>query len=182
MADRLSSLINELLDAARLQSGEVLELNRSVTDLVELVRHVAEQADVEDGHVVIVESTETSLVGRWDAPRLERVLMNLVSNATTYSPDQPEVRIRVATEERDGDRWALVAVQDRGIGIPKSDLSRVFDRFYRGGNVVDRFGGTGIGLFGVKQIVEQHAGRVTVESQVGLGSTFTVWLPLSGSD
>ena len=87
--------------------------------------------------------------------------------------------IRVDRESTDGTGWAVVHVQDTGIGIPQSEIPRVFDRFFRGSNVAGRIEGAGIGLSGVSQIVEQHGGRVSVESVEGKGSTFTVRLPMA---
>jgi PAS domain S-box-containing protein len=178
-ADRMGDLIAELLDIAQLQAGESLELTRSRVDLVDLVRRVAdESAQAGLDRTIEVDATATDLVGDWDGPRLARVVANLVSNAVMYSPNTASIRITVDQEEHDGMPWVILRVHDQGIGIPARDLPRIFDRFYRASNVVERFGGTGIGLAGVKQIVEQHGGRITVESREGTGSTFTVWLPL----
>ena len=121
--------------------------------------------------------TEDELVGFWDAARLERVIANLVNNAIKYSPEGGEVIVRI-TRDTDEASWAVVAVEDHGIGIPKSDLPRVFERFQRGANVQGRIGGAGIGLASARQIVEQHGGSIGVQSQKGVGSTFTVRLQL----
>jgi signal transduction histidine kinase len=84
-----------------------------------------------------------------------------------------------ARRERDDDGdWAVLAIQDEGLGIPALDLPRVFDRFHRGANVIERVSGTGIGLASARQIVEQHGGTIAVESVEGKGSIFTVRLPL----
>ena len=141
-------------------------------------RAAAEFADRAPDHVFRVLSGETSLPGRWDCGRLERALGNLFSNAVKYSPGGGEVAVMIWRERcADGD-WAAIAVRDRGLGIPPADLAHVFDRFYRGGNVVGQIDGAGLGLASVHQVVEQHGGTVSVESRVGSGTTFTVRLPL----
>lgn len=176
---RMEGLIGELLDVARLQAGVRIELNPDRVDLVELVRQVADEwAQVSDHHRITVEASPSTIVGVWDGVRLGRVIGNLVGNAVTYSPEGGDITLNVAREEIGGEAWAVVRVADQGIGIPDAELPRIFERFYRGSNVVGQFSGTGIGLAGVKLIVEQHGGRVTVESREGIGSTFTICLPL----
>jgi signal transduction histidine kinase len=114
-------------------------------------------------------------VGTYDPRRIGQVIENLVENAVKYSPDESEVHVAVG--QRDGE--AFVDVTDLGIGIPAGDLPHIFDRFHRGANVDDRrFAGMGLGLFICKGIVEQHGGRIWVDSRVGAGSTFHVVLPL----
>jgi signal transduction histidine kinase len=88
------------------------------------------------------------------------------------------VLVTVAREDDAAGAWARVAVRDQGVGIPAADLPRLFERFHRGGKVVGRIGGTGIGLASVRHTVESHGGVVEVESQEGVGSTFTIRLPL----
>src|SRR5262249_14012287 len=123
------------------------------------------------------------LIGSWDAVRLERVLTNLVGNAIKYSPDGGPVAIELASEVDEQARgWAVIRVRDQGVGIPALDRPHVFERFRRGANVERHIAGTGIGLFGSRQIVEQHGGTISVESEEGVGSTFTVRLPLGAPD
>jgi signal transduction histidine kinase len=119
-----------------------------------------------------------ALVGVWDGERVERVLANLLSNATKYSPDGGVVRVVLARRTDVGGAWAVVRVEDHGVGIPAHDLPRVFERFHRGANVEGRIRGVGIGLAGAKQIVEQHGGTIALTSEEGLGTTVTVALPL----
>lgn len=177
---RMEVLISELLDVARLQAGESLELVLGPVDLVELALRVAEQrAEASGTHGITVDTSESSVIGALDARRIERVVENLVGNAITYSSHGSPVRLSVSRVEEEGVPWAVLQVADNGIGIPARDLPRIFDRFYRGSNVVHAFEGTGIGLAGAKQVVEQHGGQISVESCEGAGSTFTVRLPLS---
>ena len=178
-ASRMNAQIDELLDLARLQTGQPLTLNRKPVDLVSLVREVAgDQQRTTERHRVIVVATPPDLVGEWDPVRLGRVVVNLLSNAIKYSPEGGEVRAHVTRENRDGRAWAVLTVQDQGIGIPSADLPRVFEGFHRAGNVEGQIAGTGLGLTSARQIVELHGGTIDVVSKEGAGSTFTVRLPL----
>lgn len=176
---RMVTLINELLDVANIELGRAVNLDMRPVDLVQLAETVvSEHGQATDRHRVVMEARVPELMGSWDAARLERVLGNLVSNAIKYSPSGGDICI-VLTRERVLDRdWAVLAVQDHGVGIPASDLPYIFERFHRGGNVTGKIPGTGIGLAAVRQIVEQHGGSITVESQEGERTVFTVRLPL----
>jgi signal transduction histidine kinase len=184
-SDQMLGLINELMDIARLRMGQSLALDLQPVDLVGLVKSVvmAQQAAT-DRHQLRVESASEAVVGLWDPVRLRRVLDNLLSNATKFSPQGGEIVVRVvhAPATADGEpTWVLVTVQDQGVGIPVADRERIFERFGRGSNV-GHIAGTGIGLAGVRQIVEQHGGSVSVESHEGHGATFVVRLPLNPRD
>ena len=177
-AGRAAAIIDELLDAAHLETGRSLNLRLTEVDAVALARgRAAEWEQTAAGHVFRFEAECPTLTGWWDEDRLRRVLDNLLANAVKYSPAGGAVTVRVAAEEDQ----AVVAVADEGIGIPATDLPLVFERFRRGGNVGE-IGGTGIGLAGAKLIVEQHGGTIAVASEDGAGSTFTVRLPLHPSD
>jgi signal transduction histidine kinase len=117
------------------------------------------------------------MLGDWDEARIERIVANLISNAVKYSPRGGPIAIQVATEERDGLEWAILAVRDHGIGIPPAEIERVFEPYYRASNIAGTVSGSGIGLAGTRNIVEQHGGQISVESEVG-DTTFTVRLPL----
>jgi signal transduction histidine kinase len=173
-ADRLHRMINALLDVSRIEQGR-LGLERSMLDVGALVRHtVAEIQTMNSQHRFDVQSPDTPLWIAGDALRLEQVLYNLVGNAMKYGPQVGPTTISIAAQ----DDIVRVAVRDRGIGIPAGDLPHLFERFYRASNVsVDNISGVGIGLFVVQEIVALHGGSVTVESQEGRGSTFTICLP-----
>ncbi len=94
-----------------------------------------------------------------------------------YSPQGGQITVEVGREEEAGDTWAVLVVRDQGIGIPESELPNIFERFYRASNARGRVSGTGLGLAGVRQIVEQHGGSVSVASEEGCGATFAVRLP-----
>src|SRR5215213_2055713 len=178
-AGRAAALIDDLMDTARLQAGQPLELRRRVIDIVALVRACAAEAQrVSPSHVVRVESDASSLVAAADGSRVERVVRNMLDNAIKYSPAGGDVVVRASREEDEEGSWAVVTIEDSGLGIPAADLPYVFDRFRRGGNVQRSIAGSGIGLTGAKQIVAQHGGAITVQSVEGEGSTFTLRLPL----
>jgi signal transduction histidine kinase len=174
----MTALLDELLDVARLQMGQPLTLDRRPTDLVGLVRRVVQQQQAGRRHRLHVEATAPQLVGEWEAARLERVVANLLSNAIKYSPQGGAITVRLAAEDAAAGGWAVLAVRDQGLGIPAADLPYIFAGFHRAGNVAGQIPGTGLGLASARQIVEQHGGTISVESQEGVGSTFTVRLPL----
>ena len=179
---RSLGLIQELLDAAYLQAGRQLQLIRRPTDLVALAtRAVAEHQARTDFHTLQIESSTVPLVGDWDSLRLERVLDNLLSNALKYSLQGETIRVALTCETDAAGEWAVLRVRDHGVGIPAAELGRIFDRFYRGSNVLREVRGAGVGLAGVRQIVEQHGGWIAVDSKEGVGSTFTVRLPLKAA-
>jgi signal transduction histidine kinase len=175
-AGRMAQQLDELVDASRLQSGTPLELRRDKVDLIALAKKaVAEHQQTTDRHALHVSTRLPKLVGEWDELRLGRVLDNLLDNAVKYSPRGGSVKVSIGTTD---DGAAVLSVSDRGEGIPESDLPHIFERFRRGQNVEGRIPGTGIGLAGVQRIVEQHQGTIAVDTKVGVGTTFTIRLPL----
>jgi len=175
---RMTAFIEELLELVRRQADPTLELNRAPTDLAELVRRVtSELTELSRGQVVEIE-TDEAVVGDWDGVRLERAIANVLGNAFKYNSASGRVMVRIGIEESTESRLAFCAVTDEGIGIPETDVARIFDRFARGSNVAGRITGSGVGLTIVRQIVEQHGGTISVTSAVGRGSTFTIRLPL----
>jgi len=177
-AARMNRLINDLVDMARLRMGHPLDLTYGPTDLVALARASVEDQQRTAGHRIRLESDVPDLIGSWDGFRLERVLDNLIANAVKYSPEGGPITVRIWQEEGPNGAVAALSVEDRGLGILPDDLPNIFERFYRGANVVGRIAGTGIGLAGAKQIVEQHGGSISVGSDVGQGTTFTIRLPV----
>ena len=168
---------------AHLEAGRPLELRRRPADLVALAHQaVAELQPTIPRHALVIETGATSLVGLWDAGRMDRVLGNLLSNAIKYSPAGGRISVRLTGDPAAPSGWAVLVVQDEGLGIPAADLLHVFERFHRGGNVTGQIRGSGIGLAGVRQIVEQHGGTISVQSEEGQGATFTVRLPLLRQD
>jgi PAS domain S-box-containing protein len=170
----MALVLHELRDIAQLRIGQPLALNRAGADLATLALRVASEHAVDDQQRIQVQVPVEPVIGHWDASRLERVLHNLIENAHKYSPDGTQVTVTVSC---DGDS-AVLEVSDEGIGIPAADQPHVFDWFRRGTNVAAIAPGTGLGLAGVRQIVELHGGSVSVTSKEGSGSVFTVRLPL----
>jgi PAS domain S-box-containing protein len=176
---RVVARLDELLDAVRLGQGQTLPLLRAPADLVELARRaVAAHQLTTEVHHLRLELRVATLVGEWDRARLERVLDNLLGNALKYSPDDGEIVVTVSREHDAAGQWAVFSVRDQGMGVPASDVPYIFERYRRASNI-QGIPGSGIGLFAVRQIVEQHGGSVTVDSVEGEGSTFTVRLPLA---
>lgn len=176
---RMQELIQELLDVAAIEGGSPVILRLTAVDLVAVARRVAAvQAGRGRSHVIEVEAESPALVGQWDERRIERVIANLLSNAIKYSPRGGRVVIRV--RQSPDAEVAVLEVHDTGIGIPESDLPHIFDRFRRGSNVERTTSGTGLGLAGVKQLVEQHGGAISIQSTVDGGTTVTVSLPCAG--
>jgi len=173
---RMLALINELVDVTRADLGGGLDLDRRAVDLVALARGVVAQQTDLTTHRIVVDTALPALEAAVDVARIERVVTNLVSNAVKYSPDGGDITVTVARE----DDMAVIAVSDHGLGIPADDAPRVFERFHRAANVAGRIAGTGIGLASARQIVERHGGRIAVESAEGVGSTFTIRLPIEG--
>ncbi len=174
--ERLQKLVDDLLFAARLQSGR-LELELGDVDLAEIASHTVEtlRPRAEAASVALELELEGSPSVRGQASRLAQLLDNLVSNAVKFTPPGGFVRVRITELEA----RALVEVADSGIGIPEAERDRLFERFYRTSVVTERqIEGTGLGLYITKAIVEAHHGRISVESEEGAGTTFRVELPL----
>jgi two-component system phosphate regulon sensor histidine kinase PhoR len=164
-----------LLEISRLQSGK-FEFRPREADLVAVVRQTVEASQaLSSSHRFIVQTPDT-LLGVFDAIRIEQVLTNLLSNAVKYAPGDTDVRVTVTTPEP---RVALVQVADEGPGLSADEQAQIFQRFYRGAAVRHNpQTGLGLGLFISRQIVELHGGRIWVESTPGAGSVFQFTLPL----
>jgi signal transduction histidine kinase len=172
-ASRMDTMIEDLLDSARKESHQ-LRLQLEPVDigayLAEVLGRCATVLEVD--RVRLVPGATGSLVALADPGRLDRIVLNLLTNALKYSP--PEGQVEVSAEATGG--WVTIRVADHGPGIPSADLARVFDRFYRGQATAAR-GGLGIGLYSVRLLVEAHGGTVRVESGRHEGTTIHVALP-----
>jgi two-component system sensor histidine kinase SenX3 len=175
-SQRLTNLVNDLVDLSRLQAsdatrdGEVVEIDRVVAEAVDTTKLLAGAREID---VVAGQPTGAKVVG--DEGQLVMALRNLLTNAIVYSP----ARTRVAVAARCSGDAVEITVTDQGIGIPESEQSRIFERFYRVDPARSRVtGGTGLGLAIVKHVCANHGGECTVWSVEGEGSTFTLRLPL----
>ncbi|MEW5851982.1 MAG: ATP-binding protein [Myxococcota bacterium] len=171
---RLDGLVGNLLDVARITAGR-LGLSLEDVDLASLTRDVVErfaQQAAQAGCSLVV-GADTPVRGRWDRIRVEQVITNLLSNAVKYGAGGP---VEVSVAEVGGQ--ARLAVRDHGMGISPEDVPRIFERFERA-VPARHYGGLGLGLFITRQIVTAHGGTISVTSQPGQGSTFTVDLPLA---
>ncbi len=171
---RMGRLVNDLLDISRIAQGQ-LHIKREDVDLVQVVRGTLErsrEALASAQCPVELRAPATPLVGCWDAMRLEQVVSNLLTNAMKYGAGKPiEVTVEASAHQ------VRLRVRDHGIGIAEEDRARIFERFERAVSV-RHYGGFGIGLWIVREIIQALGGNVEVESTPGQGSTFTVTLPL----
>lgn len=174
---RLVELTEDLLDVTRLQAGR-LELSVEPTDLVALVGRIAARIQITtERHCISVSATPEHIVSDVDSRRIEQVVNNLLNNAIKYSPDGGDIVVTLG--EDTATKSALLCIEDHGIGIPKAQQARIFSRFMRADNARARdIGGTGLGLYLSRELVERHGGRIWFESIEGEGSRFYVSLPL----
>jgi signal transduction histidine kinase len=172
--NRLTRLVDDMLDVARVQSGR-LAYNAEDFDLNEMVKDAlqrfAPQFEAAKSAVTFV--PDKAAIGHWDRFRIEQVFINLLTNALKYGAGNPvEVQIKV------NDAEVSLSVRDHGIGIKKEDQSRIFGQFERAISA-NTISGLGLGLYISKKIIEAHKGDIIVESEAGKGSNFIVKLPLT---
>jgi signal transduction histidine kinase len=171
-ADRLSKMIDDLLDASRLQAGG-LSLNRADVSLPALAGRVAERFGPQSKkHIIKTEFSEKFPVILGDETRIEQVVANLVSNALKYAPEG-EIKISGAVRPEQ----VVICVSDQGPGIEAHDLPHIFDRFYRSTNAVKQTKGAGLGLYLARAIVEAHGGRIWVDPKPDSGARICFSLP-----
>lgn len=172
---KLTSLVDDLLDFSRVRAGR-LPIDLQPCELCSLVDQVVDSfRAVSAKHELVMERVEANLWVRADPSRLEQVFGNLLENAIKYSPRGGRIEVKVG----DQDGRAMVSVTDPGIGIPADEQERLFGRFFRAANASARnFAGLGLGLYLARDIVNRHGGEISVRSEEGKGSTFSVFLPL----
>ncbi|PDC37273.1 PAS domain-containing sensor histidine kinase [Listeria monocytogenes] len=176
-SDRLHRLIMDILALSRIEQNPVAE-NVELVDVDEVIeqsaRTIFEMATEKNIRVTIPEKTSASVMIETDRDKLQQIVINLLSNAINYTPVDGKVEVKLIEQEAE----VIIEVTDNGIGIPAKDIDRVFERFYRVDKARSRHsGGTGLGLSIVKHLVENCGGRIEVESQEEVGSTFRVTLP-----
>ncbi len=177
--DRLRRLIDDLLNTARIESGESLKPNYTrfeLQPLLEKVVKIQKQATHKHDLVLDIQNElPETIIG--DEDKLDQILTNLLNNSIKYAPEGGEIAVHVLNEGE----TLLIGVQDHGLGIPKDHLTKVFERFHRVNNEDNRkIYGTGLGLYLVHHLVEQvHQGKIWVDSELGSGSTFWFRIPIN---
>jgi two-component system, OmpR family, phosphate regulon sensor histidine kinase PhoR len=174
--NRLTELVDDLINISRLETGmkiskRYFEINRFISDVVNGLTDLSKNRKVE----IKIESEVSDKTRAFgDEERLKQVIVNLVDNAIKYSTENGEIKIGITKTEKD----VIVSVSDNGVGIPKDDLPRIFERFYRVDKTRSRdMGGSGLGLSIVKHILELHSSTIKVESEEGKGTRFEFNLP-----
>lgn len=171
--NRLNNLIINLLDVSKIQAGK-MEVHNEYFEMDKMVRETVDHVQsTTDTHIIVIEgATHQRCYG--DVHRLEQVLTNLLNNAIKYSPKSNKVLVHISQVSD----YVKVSVTDYGLGIKKEDKKRIFERFYRAGDLQKKFPGMGIGLYVCEQIINNHKGLLWVESEEGHGATFNFTLPL----
>jgi len=175
--DRIQELVESLLDLSRFERG-VFDLERVTIDLRALIQEAVTllEADAEGRNLhLTLELPERDLYVQADPARLNQVLNNLIGNALNYTESGGQITVRAMVRQENNAEYALIEVEDTGSGIPAEHLPYIFEPFYRARSGM---GGMGLGLSISKEIVERHGGRLTVVSEPGKGTCFSVWLTL----
>ncbi|MDB5231436.1 MAG: hypothetical protein JWN76_2241 [Chitinophagaceae bacterium] len=171
--NKLTNLVGDLLDVSKIESGKLqltyseFDINILIKETIEIVQHITRS------HTIIFDDEEQPVTIMADRQRIEQVLINLLTNAVKYSPHSEKVIVSVKRES-DG---VIVSVQDYGFGISDDQAQKIFSRFYRVEGLAANISGLGIGLFICYEIIERHHGKIWVDSQLGIGSTFNFSLP-----
>ena len=173
----LLNMVNNILDLEKLDSGKPITLLRKRFDLAELVIDTVKAIQVQASEKEIILEVNQTIIPLYlnaDPRQIERVLSNLISNAIKYTAEGGHVWVETYQQ----DEWVTITVRDTGYGIPESDLPYIFNRYHRVDKLKNKASGTGLGLAVTKALVDAHQGQISVSSQEGAGSCFTVMLPL----
>lgn len=173
-ADRMSFLVRDLLQLSRFDNKQII-LSVSEIDLNAYMNDVVKQnkihADAKEQNLYFIQYPKDVII-QGDRDRIGQVVNNIITNAIKYSLNKAEIKIFIEEDEK----YYKLTVKDTGMGIPKSDIPRIFERFYRVDKARSRaMGGTGLGLSIAKEIMEIHDGKITVESEYGKGTAMTMW-------
>jgi two-component system sensor histidine kinase KdpD len=172
-SDRLERLVSEAIQMARIEGGK-LQMNRREIEVGDVIQTAIQETGAAlDGHEVHVEKPDGTVRIFADSEMIDMALRQLLQNAGKYSRTGSPIEIRAVKDEA----GALIEVQDHGPGIPESEQSRIFEKYYRSASAASSTAGTGIGLTIVREIVKAHGGRIWVESRPGTGARFSMWLP-----
>jgi len=172
---RITGMLDDLLTLSRAQELGNKDLDFKPTDLYILCQEVVNEVQDTIGqqHTIEYVSPDPGIFANVDGDWLQRALLNLLSNAIKYSPETSLIQVHLSQDEAD----AIIRIQDEGIGISDEDQERLFEPFHRGQNV-EHISGTGLGLSIVREAIELHGGEISVQSSLGVGSSFTIRLPL----
>ena len=175
--DRLSSIIEDLLSLSRIEQedeGNAVQLEIGfIKDVFQSAFQIC-RSKAEEKNIDVRFDSDQSITAHYDPTLLEQAVVNLLDNAIKYSDPDSIVNVNANWDNSE----VIISVKDQGIGIAQKHLPRLFERFYRVDKARSRkLGGTGLGLAIVKHIVQAHGGHVTVESDLGKGSTFSIFLP-----
>ncbi|MEY4723521.1 MAG: hypothetical protein RLZZ324_1034 [Candidatus Parcubacteria bacterium] len=174
----LQRLVSDLLNVSRIETGRNFSITPAATNLrpiVEKAAHDVAAAAAKRNVSISLAGLPTPFMRLADADKIKEVILNLMSNAVKYSKDGGHVEVGAKSTSR----GEALYVKDDGVGIPKAQQARVFERFFRAANVADAFEGTGLGLYIVREIVTRHGGGIWFESEEGKGTTFYLTLPKS---
>lgn len=180
--DRLSRMINDLLNVSRIEKGAGLEMDFQPTDLRKATEAVidTQRGQIKD-HTIVIDFDPETIVAEVDADKYQNILQNLVSNAIKYSPNGGEIKLigRIDPASEDCPELICIGVKDQGAGMSEAQLKKFGELFYRTGNKeIRKVGGTGIGVYLVKNLVLMHHGQFWAESEMGVGTTVWFRLPI----
>lgn len=186
-SERLNRLIGDILELSKIESKRI-PLHFSPVDMSSFVENTMNmmRPEANKKHIELQSQVPDDMYMEADEDRLRQIFINLLSNGIAYTPEGGKVKVRIepvlgpAAAGREGENERVrIVIQDTGIGIPKKDLPRIFERFYRVDKARSRSsGGTGLGLSIVKHLVELHQGTIKVDSEPGIGTKFTIELPV----
>lgn len=171
----LLGMINEILDMTKIESCAMklslrtVDLNMTIQETVNIVQALAKQKDID-----LTYSSDKNYMAEIDYQKVQQIMYNLLSNAVKYTPEKGKVSVTLTENKKD----FVIKIQDSGIGIDKKYHGKIFGKFFQLENIYTKTGSsTGLGLAITKELVEMHNGKITIESEVDKGSTFTVYLP-----
>ena len=181
----LSALISDLLDLSRIESNDANIYKPSHTDLKKILHDLIDKSStrrdekrfIQDHEIVLDVEADNSLAVMADEEKLSRAIQNILSNATKYSAPESPIKIDAKRIQKNGLSWVKVTVIDQGIGMTKEEAEHAFVRFWRADSHSGKIPGTGLGLSLVKEIIELHGGHVEIESEYGVGTTVTLFIP-----
>ncbi|MEA4988285.1 MAG: HAMP domain-containing sensor histidine kinase, partial [Anaerovorax sp.] len=171
-SEKLNFLVGSLIKSSRLESG-IINVHPTENSIDELVNDAIKQVEMEaENKQILITNKNTGLTFKFDYKWTLEAIYNILDNAVKYTPECGEIYIGVESYEL----FYRISIKDNGIGIEEAEQSKVFSRFYRSKNVADKEG-VGIGLYLSKEIIEKQGGYIKINSVLGMGATFSIFLP-----